>query len=404
MSIFVVRKHNNDKYTSAMYYWTSYGKGFNNTEHFFRLEKEEQEELENLFVEKENAEETDYAIVHNFIYQAIRGEKEYDDEVVDACKSFKIDQYILAPENEFECKPLDIDFIAVAKKSENWWVDKWYTPNERRKLPDDNVPYSYEKPQYPATLNYHYPDVIEELYDVKYDKGMPKEFIDKVLALPHDELREDLENLLYLAMSLGDDVDEWPEEYGADEFYVQVCSAMQFLGAIGDARSLPVILEFLKQRDSFCHFFFGDFSSKILSAPIAYCFKEQYQVVEDFLKTKGSDPSWKTEVVEIMNRYLPLVLEDTTKLKKFFVDMLRYYLEIGESWDYYDRDLAAFICETCCDLHATEALPYIKQLLDRGLAEKSVAGDYKDMCETMESTKERTEELRDIYAYRGVDG
>ena len=116
MSIFVVRKHNNDKYTSAMYYWTSYGKGFNNTEHFFRLEKEEQEELENLFVEKENAEETDYAIVHNFIYQAIRGEKEYDDEVVDACKSFKIDQYILAPENEFECKPLDIDFIAVAKK------------------------------------------------------------------------------------------------------------------------------------------------------------------------------------------------------------------------------------------------------------------------------------------------
>ncbi len=84
------------------------------TYHEFRLEEDEQREFEIDFCENEDAVETDYATVHNFMYQAVHAELEYDSECMDESKSYEIDKFILAPEDEIEKIDLGIDFVAIA--------------------------------------------------------------------------------------------------------------------------------------------------------------------------------------------------------------------------------------------------------------------------------------------------
>ena len=74
-SIFVIRKHDN-KYTSAMYFWTEYGKGFNNTIHFIDIDEKAQQALEKQFVEDEKAAEVLGKI--NSIKQNIKSKSTYD--------------------------------------------------------------------------------------------------------------------------------------------------------------------------------------------------------------------------------------------------------------------------------------------------------------------------------------
>ncbi len=281
------------------------------------------------------------------------------------------------------------------------WDAKWYTPNEKRALSNDDVPYSYKKPNYNANPNYHYPEVIGELYNYKYKKHIPRDVIDRILALPHEELREDLEALLYSAMALGGNINKWPQEKQMDEFYIQVCAAMQFLGAIGDPRSLPVLLEFYKQEHDFCDFFLGDFSYDITVTPVVQCFHEQYQVLEDYLKESGIYQLYKMDILQMLSEEIPLIVKDTAPIKRVLGNMLKFILENGEKWEYYNRAVVADTCSACANIHAEEFLPLIKEIYDRNLADKSFAGDYEDICKDMQD-KFRTpakSRIKNIYEY-----
>ncbi len=370
-AVMIVRQHTGGNFTFAQFLWEQYGKGLDITLHGFRYDEIDYNYRLDLFIGAEFAKEVDYAVVHNFMYQALACEQEINDGVWH-CESFDVDKFLLEPEDAVEKMDLGIDFAKVANDAR---LDR--------------------KTEYVLDRTYNCPDVIKELYDAGFDQSMPREMIDRILAIPHEELRVDLENLIQSYIAGGEPAEN-------EDASGHMIAAVLFLGMIGDACSLPVLLELLQQDYDFIRSYFYDLLTDVIAYPIANCFHEQYDLIEEYLKTPDIEYSNKNVLLEVISEVLPKVVKNKSDIVNLIDRQLQFVIDEDDG-SCYDYELTGFLVWSCVSLEAKELLPKIKILYDRGDVDKSVCGNYESVNRDMNKKPYIHEFPMDIYAYYSQD-
>ena len=81
-----------------------------------------------------------------------------------------------------------------------------------------------------------------------------KQLIDKILAFPHDALRQDLEQIIRYHISLG--CDDIPDEYDDETFDGSLFNALMLIAEVGTPdSSLDAVIDVMRQSCEFieCH-------------------------------------------------------------------------------------------------------------------------------------------------------
>jgi hypothetical protein len=99
------------------------------------------------------------------------------------------------------------------------WLYKKYGPE---------MPYTYRHPDYPKEIQLSYPWIQDELSKTENALYLKDELTDRILALPHDALRQDLEDLIMYHIGLT--CDSIPEGYDDGQYNGLLSSCLRGKG------------------------------------------------------------------------------------------------------------------------------------------------------------------------------
>ena len=146
-------------------------------------------------------------------------------------------------------KYLGDDFRYVCNMDE-YTPDSWF--------PDIDTPpmeqYTYKPHGYPSTVSLSHPELMALFSDEEYNFGFPDDILDRILGISHPELCQDIEQMAL--WRIGTSLSEIAS--GKDDYSSLLTHCVFFLGELGFEKSLPVILEILRQNDDFLEYNFGD--------------------------------------------------------------------------------------------------------------------------------------------------
>lgn len=109
--------------------------------------------------------------------------------------------------------------------------------------------------------DYELEDIVSQNF-----RGFSDHVLGRILALPQDTLREDLEQLLYYHIGLT--CDGIPEDYDADGYDGTLTHCVILLAEVGnDTSSLEAVLEVLRQNNEFGRQYLGGISCIQMSRP-----------------------------------------------------------------------------------------------------------------------------------------
>ncbi len=381
--IVVTRQHPKGTVSYAMYLVDTWCRGLVDTFYRFNLSQDEYKaELDGLMDRAPfEIEEGDYDLIHNIIYGAI----EYAGEVeIMPYPDWDLTKYFLMEDND-DAPYMEIEFgkngkytLCVHDKLEasrylskldrilgqgNYHYILPYSDEDEDDEDDDmdqhfndidlsggfntgvKGVYCYKHPEYPteeALTGLHFPELVETLQIPIED--IPDSKIDSILALPHDQLADDLE--LIIRVALGADyqvIDDrnWDEvKYD----YPVVTTAMILLGAIGDPSRLDTVLEVLRQSFNNYDFYFGDWGSTTVSPVIYQLAKNSPDQIYDFMIEPGLDPFSRHAVIDgwvngIM-KYEPGRRDEAVNLLR---RILEYYLDHNDDPQIWDGTLVGLL-------------------------------------------------------------
>ena len=237
-------------------------------------------------------------------------------------------------------------------------------------------PYSYEHPAYPTQLKLKHERVRELLYDPDNRLNLSDAQIDELLALPHDELKNDLEEVLRYEM--GRTCDEIPatDEKAINSAFVH---ALILLKQLADPTSLSVVLETLCQRKEFYDYQLGIIFNETYVPTLYNIGKDQLDQFFAFLQIPG---------LYTYARYLifPTVLQIAIKeperrneVIEWFRKVLRFYTENLNTNHCCDGLLAGLLVADLVKLQAEELLPEIKAMYETGKVNEQCCGNYENV-------------------------
>lgn len=133
------------------------------------------------------------------------------------------------------------------------WLYKEYGPE---------MPYTYRHPDYPKEIQLNYPWIQDELSKTENALYLEDELTDRILALPHDALRQDLENLIMYHIGLT--CDSIPEGYDDGQYNGLLSSCVMLIAEVGNSdSSLDCVLEVMRQSVDFFDYHLGDSSHEV---------------------------------------------------------------------------------------------------------------------------------------------
>ena len=100
-------------------------------------------------------------------------------------------------------------------------------------------------------MNLKNPWVYEELAKPENNTHLTDELIDKILAFPHDALRQDLEQIIRYHISLG--CDDIPDEYDNETFDGSLFNAQRFYITNNIVKPLVLIIKIVYPLKIVCY-------------------------------------------------------------------------------------------------------------------------------------------------------
>ena len=219
--------------------------------------------------------------------------------------------------------------------------------------------------------------LIEELYhqDLLIGEGI----LTAILALPKESLIEDLEKVLddainrYEFFLKNSNADESKESFATH--------AIMLLGELQSYRSLPKILDFLKQGDKFVEFWLMDVMGSLLLRPLYLLGKEELSQLEGFLKEP--DVFWmvKTTVSNVLKNIAELDASKREEVTNVFENVLDFYWENQHDEAICDHTVISSLCYDMAYLQITHLKDSMKRFYDAKLIDKGMNGDWKELME-----------------------
>ena len=429
-TVMVVRRHPNDKFTLATYLLDIFCLGVKDTFYRLRLDEFEYEEFFDKYTSMEVKEIT-YNEAHNWIYGAIAFAEEAG---IAPHKDFNVTQYMLEEDTEdiplieynygkdgkhflvamsqlelsryipILKKNLGDDFDYVLQDDEDEYDDYEEVQDEDEEPIDleqlmenfKNSPlfkkygpdteYTYQHPEYPMVLNVENKGLVSTLFDPANFSGLSDEDTDRILVMPHDTLRRDLEQIILF--HTGETCDGIPEDLWEADNGSPITHALFLLGEIGDEGSLDVVLETLRQSSEYSDFHFGDLMTEIYLPTLYKLGKDRLDKLMEFAKEKGFDTFNHVKIFPPVAYIAYLHPERRNEVIEWFREILRFATEKLPETQYFDSELAGMMLSDLIDLKAEELLPEIKAMFDTGLVSLACCGDYEKVEKDILSLKQ----------------
>jgi hypothetical protein len=263
----------------------------------------------------------------------------------------------------FEINLLEMKNSPLFNRKQNL-LDKAWQPAPNSRLNTSTEAPAFFHPQ----INQFYEFDIEET---------SREFMDEIMALPHDTLIEDLEMVVKDAMGRF-------EHHQLDEQYYSLNHALFFLSALKSEKSLPLITEILCESDEFQDFWFGDFVEWFLQPALFHLGQNQIGQLLESAKVPYRDgffTCWG------MSAAVQIALQIPEKRQEVIAEcrgLLNYYFENEHIEGLINPDLMGMIIHDVSNLRATELLPLIEQIYAKETwVDLFAEGDYNDVVKKM---------------------
>ena len=284
--------------------------------------------------------------------------------------------------------------------------DKWDSNNYNRKdYPNyyryDSMPYTYKAtyPTKPAKLAF--PEVAETFSSDDHYLTLSDNDIDHILSLPHDALRQQLEQTILFGLGRIND-GKGGVSKKAGVFDQIVMHALIILGNLnGGEQSLKVVLETLRQPEDVYDFLYGDCAMLVAQPAIVKLGHDHLPLLHSFLMEEGIMLYGKSCVIESLAEIADRYPDKRDEVLGLFSSVIDCIIEQGPSATFTDYDLNGTIVSELLDLQAEELLPKIKQMYDLNLVDRQYNGYWKDVEHSMKrnehSVTRRPTDIKEIY-------
>lgn len=240
--------------------------------------------------------------------------------------------------------------------------------------------YNFTHPEYPSRLAVKHTWLADILYSVEHDCYLSDEELAKIFMIPHEELRNDLEQILLY--ETGQTCGEISEERWNGAVNSVLLHCVVLLGELGNAVSLPVILLTLCQNVDFYEYHCGDIAGEIYIPTLYLLGKDHFDVLMRYMQTPGLYAFARINVVEAVALTGMLYPERRSEVIEWFRSLLVFYDGKLENCLCCDGGLIGMMTNSLIDLHAKELLPELKRLYDTQLVDEMCCGNFEEVvCE-----------------------
>jgi hypothetical protein len=261
-------------------------------------------------------------------------------------------------------------------------------------------------------LPFHHPQQMRYLYE--NDMRIDHDLLREILALPQDELLDDLELVLQDAQDRYQEIREICNTLDTldNDVFLKFTTfpfhALLLLGEINCDRSLDLALNFLKYCDAeensnrnFIDFYISDAITEDLWLVYYRLGIGREQKLCDFFFEKNIDEFTKCPATNALQQ-IALHHEDKTKeIQEYYEDVLRRFTEPEFYEDESFDDVSEIVSIVAGDYVETlpnPVSPYVKELYDLGLVYEVVNGTYEHLIEHAEKyNKSHIKEVDDIF-------
>ena len=263
-------------------------------------------------------------------------------------------------------------------------------------------------------LNFHYPQQMKYLYE--NSMRINHDLLHEILALPQNELLDDLETVLKDAQNRYTEIEEICKEMEIEElmqYSTFPFHALMLLSEINCDRSLDLALNFLKTHDNelfsnydFIGFYIGDSITEDLWLVFYRLGTGREQKLCDFLFEKHIDEFTKCPVSGALKQIALHHKEKTKEIQGYFEDLLRRFAEpdFYEDENFKDvREIVTLVVGDYMETFPNPVSPYVKILYDTGLVYEGHIGTYKEFLKDIEDVegyiKYTFREVADIFTF-----
>lgn len=413
--VFVTRRHTGGKVSMAMYLVDTYCIGVKDS--FFRLRLEE-DELEEMLDRAPDIRECSYEEAHNWVYGAIAWAEEAG---IEPDKSFAVTKYMLEEDSD-DIPLIEYEFGRDGKHllmaNSNLEASR-YIPLLKKNLGEGNfaftikkdylnedfgwdsgkflerlehinesplfknygpsTEYTYRHPDYPKTLQLDGPEwLYQELHKTENALYLPDELTNRILALPRDIVRHDLEQMVLYHIGLT--CDGIPDGYDPDGYTDILANCVTLLGEVGSEQSsLDVVLELLRQSHDFMDYHIGDAGNEIFVPTLYLLGQNRLDKLMSFVKEEGLETFCKYYIFPAVAHIALVQPERRNEVIEWFREAIRFATKMLPKTQWVDSDLAGLMLHDLLDLQAKELLPEIREMFATGLVDLGACGDFADV-------------------------
>ena len=244
--------------------------------------------------------------------------------------------------------------------------------------------YSYAHPAYPSELNVKHEEVKDMLYNPANRLALSEEQLDQLLALPHEELRDDLQQILLY--ETGKTCDAVPP-FNPETKDSVLIHCLILLGELGYPESLPVVLESMRQNKAFYDYHLGIILNETYVPTLYNLGKDQLDIFFEYLQNPGLYTYVRYLVFPTVVQIVEHEPARREEVIEWFRKVLQFYAANLENNYCCDGSLIGLLSNDLLKLKAEELLPELKVLYATGKVNEQCCGSYENVEAQMKDPK-----------------
>lgn len=268
---------------------------------------------------------------------------------------------------------------------------------ESDRHPDEE--YTYPYPDYPQTLSVKNQFIADELLSHDNYSCLPREVINRILALPKDEAAQDISNVILYSIGktykgINDDtIENWDNS--------AIMHSLILLAQLQSDKGLDAVLEIMRQTGEFADYHLGDMAPELLHPALYACGKNNVPAIEDYLNQPGLDSYLRSQAPDA----LAMIVFKHPERRDEIINVLRRLLNNMVSnlpvQRACDGTFAGFVMGNLMDINAMELIPEINATFATDCVDKTIVGDCKKVIKDIERGRGAIDndkyEIPDIY-------
>lgn len=223
--------------------------------------------------------------------------------------------------------------------------------------------------------------------------------IDRILALPKDEVAQDISNIILYSIG---------KTYkGINDDSIENCDnsaiihSLILLAQLHSDEGLNAVLEIMRQTGEFADYHLGDLAPDLLHPALYACGKDNLPAIEDYLNQPGLDSYLRSQAPDALAMLVFKHPERRDEIIAVFRRLLNNMVSNLPVQNACDGTFAGFVMSNLMDIKAKELISEIKATFTTHCVNKTITGDCKDVIKEIERGRGAIDkdkyEIPDIY-------